>query len=384
MVSVADILNARILIVDDLQANVLLLERSLRGAGYACVATTMDPFEVCELHRKNRYDLILLDLEMPGMDGFQVMECLKEIEADGFLSVLVVTAHPGHKLRALQAGARDFVSQPIDLDEVLTRAKNMIEVRLLYTKIQQRRVSLDKTNKELEWFTHSVSHDLRSPLRLTGKIAHLLLQEYGPQLPAGAVEKIHMIVDSTQEMGKLIEDFLKFSQLNSKPIRRRRVDMRRLIGEALAELRDEQKGREIEVVIDNMSPCLGDTRLLKHVFLNLLANALKFTRLCESAKIHVGVTQSDGEAVYFVRDNGVGFDMSDSESIFLAFHRLHQTCQFEGSGVGLALVKRIIERHGGRIWAEGQTDSGATFYFTLGEISAVWPSLPSEPMPRSR
>ena len=137
MISSADILNARILIVDDQEANVLLLERMLRGAGYASVASTMDPSEVCELHRKNRYDLILLDLQMPGMDGFQVMEGLKEIEPDGYLPVLVITAQPGHKLRALQAGAKDFVSKPFDLAEVLARVHNMLEVRLLYAELQK-------------------------------------------------------------------------------------------------------------------------------------------------------------------------------------------------------------------------------------------------------
>ena len=136
MISAADILNARILIVDDQDANVLLLERMLRGVGYACIASTMDPYQVCELHRNNRYDLILLDLLMPGMDGFQVMEDLKKIEPDGYLPVLVITAQPAHKLRALEAGAKDFISKPFDLVEVQTRIHNLLEVRLLYKKIE--------------------------------------------------------------------------------------------------------------------------------------------------------------------------------------------------------------------------------------------------------
>jgi DNA-binding response OmpR family regulator len=131
MVSPADILNAKVLIVDDQEANVRLLERMLRNAGYASVARTMDPYEVGGLHRTNRYDLIVLDLQMPGMDGFQVMEGLKDIEEDGDLTVLVMTAHPGHKLRALQAGAKDFISKPFDGVEVLTRIRNMLEARLL-------------------------------------------------------------------------------------------------------------------------------------------------------------------------------------------------------------------------------------------------------------
>jgi len=132
MISSSDILHGKVLIVDDQEANVILLERMLRGAGYVSITSTMDPHGVCELHRNNRYDLILLDLEMPGMDGFQVMEGLKEIETDGYLPVLVITAQPGHKLRALQGGAKDFISKPFDLDEVLMRVHNMLEVRLLH------------------------------------------------------------------------------------------------------------------------------------------------------------------------------------------------------------------------------------------------------------
>ena len=148
MVDLSDILGAKILIVDDLEANVRLLDRMLRQAGHTCVASTMDPHEVCGLHRDNRYDLILLDLEMPGMDGFQVMEGLKEIETDGYLPILVITAQPDHKLRALDAGARDFISKPFDLVEVRTRIHNMLEVRLLYKKIENYSKVLEQTVQE--------------------------------------------------------------------------------------------------------------------------------------------------------------------------------------------------------------------------------------------
>jgi PAS domain S-box-containing protein len=148
MVDLSDILGAKILIVDDLEANVRLLDRMLRQAGHTCVASTMDPHEVCGLHRDNRYDLILLDLEMPGMDGFQVMEGLREIETDGYLPILVITAQPAHKLRALEAGARDFISKPFDLVEVRTRIRNMLEVRLLYKKVENYSKVLEQTVKE--------------------------------------------------------------------------------------------------------------------------------------------------------------------------------------------------------------------------------------------
>jgi len=150
MVSSADILNARILVVDDKEVNILLLEQMLRGAGYVSIESTTDPNQVCELHRKNRYDLILLDLQMPGMDGFQVMECLKEIEEGGYLPVLVVTAQPGHKLHALQAGAKDFVSKPFDLAELQARVHNILEVRLLHLETKNYSKVLEATVRELE------------------------------------------------------------------------------------------------------------------------------------------------------------------------------------------------------------------------------------------
>ena len=148
MVAAPDILNASILIVDDQESNVSLLEQLLSEAGYTRVASTMNPQEVCALHRKNRYDLILLDLQMPGMDGFQVMEGLKTNDADGYLPVLVLTAQPGHKLRALQAGAKDFISKPFDLVEVKTRIRNMLEVRLLYKKLENYNKVLEQTVQE--------------------------------------------------------------------------------------------------------------------------------------------------------------------------------------------------------------------------------------------
>src|ERR1035441_4875084 len=150
MIISSDILKASILIVDDQDANVTLLEQMLRGAGYDSIASTRDPHEVCELHRKNRYDLIILDLQMPGMDGFQVMEGLKEIETGSYLPVLVITAQPEHKLRALQAGAKDFVSKPFDLAEVLARVHNILEVRLLHLETRNYSKVLEETVRELE------------------------------------------------------------------------------------------------------------------------------------------------------------------------------------------------------------------------------------------
>jgi PAS domain S-box-containing protein len=183
MVSTPDILNASILIVDDQKSNVSLLEQLLSETGYARVASTMDPHEVCELHRKNRYDLILLDLQMPGMDGFQVMEGLKAIETDGYLPVLVITAQPGHKLRALQAGAKDFIGKPFDLAEVKMRIHNMLEVRLLYKK-------LENYNKVLEQTVQERTAELRESEARFRRLTELASDWYWEQDESGRFTKV--------------------------------------------------------------------------------------------------------------------------------------------------------------------------------------------------
>lgn len=249
----------------------------------------------------------------------------------------------------------------------ITQEKEMDKhVHALNESLRLHGVELEEINKELESFTHSVSHDLRTPLRLTSKIAHLLLEEHAAQLPESAKSKVRMILDSTEEMGNLIEDLLRFSQINHEPIRHRRVDMVRLAKEALCETADAQVGRDVTVTVDPTMPvAYADGALLKQVYLNLLANALKFTRDREKALIHVGYGLRNGQIAYHVTDNGVGFDLEQAKSLFLVFQRLHKARGFEGSGIGLALVKRIIERHGGSIWAKGIPERGAEFYFTL-------------------
>ena len=230
MISVSEIRNASILLVDDMEANVRLLERMLREAGYTSIASTMDPHEVCELHRKNRYDLILLDLQMPGMDGFQVMEGLKEIEADGYLSVLVITAQPGHKLRALQAGAKDFISKPFDLTEVLTRIHNMLEVRLLHTETKNHAKMLEQTVREVEASRELIrrqSNEVKSlydKIVVEQKLSQRLLLNVLPRAIAerlkGRRDEIgdsfpEVIADSFPEVTVLFADIVGFTKFST-------------------------------------------------------------------------------------------------------------------------------------------------------------------------
>lgn len=216
MGNASDILNASILIVDDQAVNVSLLERLLREAGYACVASTMNPHEVCALHRKNRYDLILLDLRMPGMDGFEVMEGLKTSDADGDLAVLVITAEPGHKLRALQAGAKDFISKPFDLVEIKTRIHNLLEVRLLYKKIENDSKTLKRLDRMKSEFATLVNHELPTLLTsIRGSLVVLTSDAAGSQ-PDKARSFIEIAQNNCEHLIRLINDILDLASIESR------------------------------------------------------------------------------------------------------------------------------------------------------------------------
>jgi signal transduction histidine kinase len=203
-----------------------------------------------------------------------------------------------------------------------------------------------------------VSHDLRAPLRAVDGFSRILLDEYGPQLPPDARRYLELVRSNTFHMGHLVDDLLTLSRLGRKAMSNDHIKPAALAREALDLLRSEQEGRNVKITVGDLPSCQGDRALLKQVFVNLLSNALKFTRKRDPAVIEVGYRRKDGENVFFVRDNGVGFDMR-------VFQRLHRAEDFEGTGVGLAIVQRIVYRHGGRVWAEAEPDKGATFYFTL-------------------
>ncbi len=234
--------------------------------------------------------------------------------------------------------------------------------------LRLRTTQLELANKELESFSYSVSHDLRSPLRTIDGYSRILLQDYLESLPEEARILLGMVRSSTQQMGRLVDELLAFARLGRQAIKKQSVDMAKLVRQVIEALHDEQDGRHVEILIGDLLPCEAEPSLLKQVWINLLSNAIKYTRGREVATIEIGSRDGGGpmgEPTYFVRDNGVGFDMRYAGKLFGVFQRLHRAEDYEGTGVGLAIVQRIVHRHGGRVWAEAQPDRGATFSFTL-------------------
>jgi PAS domain S-box-containing protein len=223
---------------------------------------------------------------------------------------------------------------------------------------------------EMESFSYSISHDLRAPLRSISGYANALHEEMNGTLPDEHVKYLQRIMANAQRMDELINALLSFSRLSRKPLECKLIHPGELVREAWEEVREEAGGRKISIQIDDLPDCLADRILLKQVYVNLLSNAIKYTRLQPEAAIRVGWTNQDGEIVNWVNDNGVGFDMQYADKLFGIFQRLHSNDQFEGNGIGLSIVKRIISRHKGRIWAEGYPNQGATFYFVLSKEAA--------------
>ena len=252
------------------------------------------------------------------------------------------------------------------LVEITERKRVEAEISKLNEDLKSWTIQLEAANKELEAFSYSVSHDLRAPLRAINGFSRILLQEHAPGLAPEAKRYLQLVKDNAQQMGCLVDDLLTFSRLSRSALKKQLVHPENLVRQVLANLREEQQNRHVEISISEMPACQADPALLKQVWVNLLANALKFTRQREVARISVGYQQIDNERVYFVKDNGVGFDMRYGHKLFGVFQRLHRAEEYEGTGVGLAIVQRIIHRHSGRAWAEAEVNVGAAFYFTLG------------------
>jgi PAS domain S-box-containing protein len=261
--------------------------------------------------------------------------------------------------KVIQCNVRDVTARR-EAEEALRQLNASLEQRVL-----ERTIQLEAANKELEAFSYSVSHDLRAPLRAISGFSRIVLEDYSAALDADALRYLHQVEKSAGQMGQLIDDLLMFSRTGRQALTIQTVSTTAIVNACLSDLQDMRENRHVAIVVGELPDCEADASLLKQVWLNLLANALKYTRKRDAAVITIGSERETGTDSYFVQDNGAGFDMKYADKLFGVFQRLHLADDYEGTGVGLALVQRIVQRHGGRVWAEAKLNLGATFHFTL-------------------
>ena len=362
----------RILIVDDEEALMKALTNTLKDHGYETVGFTQGAAALTAL-RETKFDVLLSDLMMPEMDGISLLRAALEIQPDLVGIIMTGAGTISTAVEAMKTGAFDYVLKPFKLNAilpVLSRAVALRELRIknaaLEKKVHERTTQLEAANEQLEAFSYSVSHDLRAPLRHISGYAHFLTKSNTSTLSQKDREHVDHIVGAAERMSQLIDDLLAFSRMGTSELRPMSIDPQPLIEDVLRQIQPEIGTRNIVWKKPPLPPLQADLALLRQVFINLLSNAVKYTRNRDPAEIEISCLEgTPGETVIFVRDNGAGFDMKYAARLFGVFQRLHREDQFEGTGIGLANVRRIIARHGGRTWAEGKVDGGATFYFSL-------------------
>ena len=392
----------KILLVDDQADNLLSAGAVLECLGQE-VVTAESGREALRHLLEQDFAVIVLDVMMPGMDGFETAALIRERQRSRHTPIIFLTAlgrSEEHIRRGYTLGAVDYLSKPFvpeilrtkvavfvelhrksgllahqskllerqnsELQEAIHRSRRAEEeIKALNRHLERRIAELDDLNREMETFSYTVSHDLRGPLSRIAGFSKALLESYRDRLDDQGRLYLERIDYSARRMNDLVEDLLNFSRLTRLEINGQLVDMSGIVRALAAELGGRDPERRVEFVIPDGINAWGDATLLRAALLNLLENSWKFTRKHASTRIEFGVTETPHGRAYFLRDDGAGFDMSQAGRLFNPFQRLHKDSEFEGTGIGLATVDRIIRRHGGRIWAEGEVERGAAFYFTL-------------------
>lgn len=368
----------RLLIVDDEEALMRALASTLKDQGFETEGFTKGDDALIAL-RSRKFDLMLCDLMMPEMDGIAVLRAALQIEPDLFAIIMTGAGTIASAVEAMKTGAFDYILKPFKLNAVLpvlSRALSMRNLRLrnraLEAKVRQRTAQLEAVNKELEAYSYTVSHDLRAPLRHITSFGQFMASSKDTVYAEKDRQYLDRILHAAGSMSKMIEELLTFARMSEIDLRPIPIEVESLLDEIMRHLQPEMEGRNIVWKRQPIPELYGDLGLLRQVFVNLLMNAIKYSRGRNPAEIEIG-SQNDSpdEIIVYVKDNGTGFDMQYANKLFGVFQRLHRQDEFEGTGVGLASVRRIIGRHGGRVWAEGKPGQGATFFFSLPRKSAA-------------
>jgi two-component system, sensor histidine kinase and response regulator len=364
---------AHLIIVDDEVAHMRALCDTLGFEGYQ-VRGFDSPGDALQALSENQCDLLLTDLMMPEMDGIELFRAARSVDPD--IAGVIMTGHGtiDTAVEALQIGALDYVLKPFRLNVILPVIARALEIRnlrienaALQRREREQALELAAAYRDLESFSYSISHDLRSPLRAIRGMTDIYLEEAGDTVTPSGRARLAQVVRGAERMDQMIEDLLRFCRLSRTAPNRHRIDLNAVARRVVNELQAADPQRHIDVRIDPLPDCQGDPGLIEQVMTNLLSNAFKFTKDRSDARVEIGTYREQDEQVYFVRDNGAGFNMQYADKLFGVFQRLHSQDQFPGTGVGLSIVKRILERHGGRIWADGAPGRGATFLFVVGQ-----------------
>ncbi|WP_161622746.1 sensor histidine kinase, partial [Cesiribacter andamanensis] len=393
-----NIAEAKILLVDDREENLLALETILRCENYQFVKARSGRQALkCLLDDQDFY-LIIMDVVMPDMDGFETAELIYNREKLKNIPIIFLTAMDIEEniYKGYESGAIDYIGKPVIPAILRAKVRAFVELsqknkrllaqeeklrtinKNLEREIHERKLSEEKIkalNKDLEErlaelqsldaFAGSVSHDLMSPLNNISGLTRILANQYSQQLDEGGKKMVGLIQESSQKMSKLVKNLLLFSRQANAELIKDELDMNDMVGGVLREIESYRSVEGISIRVQELPKALCDGNMVKQLWINFITNAIKYSQKMEQPSIEIGSFQEDQTAVYFVRDNGVGFDMKDYDKLFGPFKRLHNASDYEGTGIGLTIVKRIIERHGGKVWAESTPGKGATFYFTL-------------------
>jgi light-regulated signal transduction histidine kinase (bacteriophytochrome) len=334
------------------------------------VMTAGDGRAALEVIATHLPDIVLSDVMMPHMTGVQLVQALRADASTGDVPIILLSARAGQEstVEGLDAGCDDYLIKPFTAQELLARVR--AHVRLARAR-RRFRVELESANRELDAFSYSVAHDLRGPLRSIEGFSKMLLQENADQLNDEGRRRLEVVCSSVRRMTQLIEDLLRLAQMGRREIRRIPFELSCVVRTVALQIQQGKSAGVRQLAIEEGVNVNADPHLMQIVLENLLGNAWKFTGKRNGGRIEFGRTRLNNEMCYFVRDNGAGFNMKYAEKLFNPFQRLHGEGEFPGTGVGLATVKRIVNRHGGRVWVEAEVDKGATFYFTLGEPGDV-------------